>query len=185
MSVFGTDLGASKLVGAFLTLPRIQTTMKIIESLAAGVLIVLALPLLMMGSAADVGMTKRCKIHDTALLTVTGSVPDKDAMVSPTIEYGMFISEFRDHYPHKTPWWFSQNADEGSDKRESAEACPKCDQEFKNDYDWYLKLDEPERERRWSAYLRTHGTKLPSIDLPDSECTESKTHSPLPPLPTQ
>jgi hypothetical protein len=135
--------------------------------------------------ATDEGMTKRCEIHDTALLTVTGYVHSKDAMIDPTIEYGMFIGEFRDHFPHKTPWWFSKTAAEGAYERESAEACSECDREFKRDYEAYLKLDEKERERRWRAYLRTHGPQHPPIDHPDRLGTEAESDSPLPPLPTQ
>lgn len=135
--------------------------------------------------ATDGSTTGRCELHDTALLTVTGYVPNKDVMADPTVEYGMFIGEFRDRYPHKTPWWFSKSADEGAYEKESAEVCPECDREFKSDYDAYLELDEKERDRRWRAFLRTQGPQHPPADTPDKKGAVSESDSPLPPLDTR
>ncbi len=137
---------------------------------------------------ADSGefLAKDCELHHTELFRVSGYFPNKDFLVDPTIEYGMFMSEFRSRYPHMTPWMLQKKASEDWEEKQTVEACSECDRTYKEDYAAYLKLDQAERERRWDAYL-SRASQKDTVPVAPSSGSSNGEYSPknggLPPLP--
>lgn len=130
---------------------------------------------------SDEGAAEYCHLHHKQLLSVTGYIPSEALMLEPTTEHTMFMSQFRERYPHATPLALKQEASESWNEKETVKVCPECDRTLNEDFDAYLKLDKEERERRWKAFLHSETKSHPLPDTHDEKGPESKSDFPFPP----